>query len=723
MTIEESGDRSNANEAAVEPDDQKQSADSSPDAREKWANKTEFLLSMAGEIIGLGNVWRFPYLCYKNGGGVFFIPYFIFLFFCGIPIFFLETALGQYTSEGGVTAWRKICPMFEGVGVASQVIVIYLNIYYIVVLAWALFYLFNSFWSTLPWTSCDNYWNTGGTAHCPGELATVVCHLPEEGRASAVHWEVEGPLPSARGWRGHCHLPGGRGTAAVHQEAEEPLPSARGQRTRCHPPGGRGTAAICQGMEEPLPAARRRGSPLIHKPYADWSFLYNETDRSGGNNSMSSHNESGWSPFKVISPEQEYWFHRMLRVSNSGGLESVNSDLAMCLLLAWVICYFCIFKGVKTTGKVVYFTATFPYLMLLILFIRGVSLPGAGTGIAYYLYPDIRKLSNPDVWHDAGTQVFFSYAVCQGVLTALGSYNKYNNDCYKDCIALCVLNSSTSIFAGFVVFSILGFMSHQLGLPMEEIVSSGPGLAFIVYPRALSLLTGPQIWSFLFFLMVLLLGLDSQFVCVESLATALTDLFPEKLWKHRKLLVLAIAVVCFLLGLPFITKGGIHLFNLMDTYGPSGTNLLFIACFETVVIAWVYGASRFYDNIEGMIGYTPFPVLKYCWLFITPFVCAATLLYNLLGSKSATSDDEFVPDWSYGVAPLLTLIPMICIPIFLLISLRKGRDIITPSSDLKQIRPNNPRLTLFNHVIIKPQRFQHQEDGEEKVIKDHTSGV
>ncbi|XP_051544675.1 sodium- and chloride-dependent GABA transporter 2-like [Myxocyprinus asiaticus] len=633
MTVEESGDRGNANGAAMEPEDQKQSADSRPEAREKWANKTEFLLSMAGEIIGLGNVWRFPYLCYKNGGGVFFIPYFIFLFFCGIPIFFLETALGQYTSEGGVTAWRKICPMFEGVGVASQVIVIYLNIYYIVVLAWALFYLFNSFWSTLPWTSCDNYWNTEN----------------------------------------------------------------------------------CQNITVTYTG--------FHRPYTDWSFLYNETDRSGDNHSISSHNESGWPPFKVISPEQEYWFHRMLRVSNSGGLESVNYDLAMCLLLAWVICYFCIFKGIKTTGKVVYFTATFPYLMLFILFIRGVSLPGAGTGIVYYLYPDVSKLSNPDVWRDAGTQVFFSYAVCQGVLTALGSYNKYNNNCYKDCIALCILNSSTSIFAGFVVFSILGFMSHQLGLPMEEIVSSGPGLAFIAYPRALSLLPGPQFWSFLFFLMVFMLGLDSQFVCMESLATALTDLFPDKLRKRRELLVLAIAVICFLLGLPFITKGGIHLFNVMDTYGPSGTNLLFIACFETVVIAWVYGAGRFYDNIEDMIGYAPFPVLKYCWLFITPFICATTLLYNLLGSKSAPSSDEFVPDWSYGVAPLLALIPMICIPVFLLISLRKGRGIITPSSDLKQIRPNNPRLTLFNCVIIKPQRSQHQEDGEEKVINHHTSGV
>uniref|UniRef100_A0A8C8DWP0 Transporter n=1 Tax=Oryzias sinensis TaxID=183150 RepID=A0A8C8DWP0_9TELE len=83
-------------------------------ARGQWASKAEFLLAVAGQIIGLGNVWRFPYLCYKNGGGVFFVPYLLFLVLCGIPLFLLETSLGQYTSLGGVSAWRTICPIFGG---------------------------------------------------------------------------------------------------------------------------------------------------------------------------------------------------------------------------------------------------------------------------------------------------------------------------------------------------------------------------------------------------------------------------------------------------------------------------------------------------------------------------------------------------------------------------------------------------------------------------------
>uniref|UniRef100_A0A3Q3XI07 Transporter n=1 Tax=Mola mola TaxID=94237 RepID=A0A3Q3XI07_MOLML len=87
--------------------------------RGKWGSKKEFILSVAGAIIGLGNVWRFPYMCYKNGGGAFFIPYILFLVTCGIPIFVLETSLGQYTSQGGIMCWRKVCPLFEGEALAS----------------------------------------------------------------------------------------------------------------------------------------------------------------------------------------------------------------------------------------------------------------------------------------------------------------------------------------------------------------------------------------------------------------------------------------------------------------------------------------------------------------------------------------------------------------------------------------------------------------------------
>ncbi|XP_035521809.1 sodium- and chloride-dependent GABA transporter 2-like [Morone saxatilis] len=323
------------------------------EARGYWGNKAEFILTVMGAIIGPGNIWRFPYLCYRNGGGVFFIPYILFMFTCGVPLFFLETALGQYTNQGGITCWRKICPLFQGMGYASHLIIALSATSYITILAWAFFYLFSSFSAELPWATCGNYWNTD----------------------------------------------------------------------------------LCLDLNHPNQSQSRLNATL---------------------------------------PVVEFWQRRVLKIS--GGIEEVGSlrwELVLCLILTWVICYFCIWKGIKSTGKAAYFTATFPFIMLFVLLIRGVTLPGSMDGIIYYLYPDISRLSDPQVWMDAGTQIFFSYAIGLGFLTSLGSYNTYNNNCYRDCFYLCLLNSATSIVAGFAIFSVLGFMTYEQGVDISEVAESG----------------------------------------------------------------------------------------------------------------------------------------------------------------------------------------------------------------------------------------------------------
>ncbi|CAI5786318.1 sodium- and chloride-dependent betaine transporter [Podarcis lilfordi] len=561
--------------------------------RGQWTNKVEFLLSVAGEIIGLGNVWRFPYLCYKNGGGAFFIPYLIFLFACGIPVFLLETALGQYTGQGGITAWRRICPIFEGIGYASQVIESFLNVYYIIILAWALFYLFNSFAAVLPWASCSNTWNT----------------------------------------------------------------------------------ALCV------------------------DFL------------NSSSLEDNIMPANATSPAIEFWERRVLGITDGiHNLGTVRWELALCLLLAWIICYFCIWKGVKSTGKVVYFTATFPYLMLIVLLVRGVTLPGATEGILFYLKPDISRLADPQVWMDAGTQIFFSYAICQGCLIALGSYNKYNNNCYRDCFMLCFLNSATSFVAGFAIFSVLGFMAHEQGVPVSYVAESGPGLAFIAYPKAVTMMPVSQIWACLFFLMLIFLGLDSQFVCVESLVTAIVDLFPDIFRKkgRREVLILGIAVICYLIGLLLVTEGGMYIFQLFDYYAASGTCLLFLAIFEVVCIGWVYGADRFYDNIEDMIGYRPWPLVKVCWLFLTPGVCLATFLFSLIRYTPLTYNKVYeYPPWGIAVGWLMALSSIICIPLYAVFILLKTkgslkerlRQLTSAAEDLPQPKKH---LIALSGQYFKP---------------------
>ncbi|XP_066436757.1 sodium- and chloride-dependent creatine transporter 1 [Eleutherodactylus coqui] len=537
--------------------------------RETWTRQMDFIMSCVGFAVGLGNVWRFPYLCYKNGGGVFLIPYVLIAIFGGIPIFFLEIALGQFMKAGSIAVWN-IAPIFQGIGFASVVIVFFCNTYYIMILTWAVYYLVKSFTAVLPWSHCNNTWNSQ-------ECVEIFRHDDcMNGTANATYGN-----------------------------------------------------ATCNEL----------------------------SDR--------------------VSPITEFWEIKVLRLSS--GLDdvgSINWELLLCLLACWMLVYFCVWKGVKSTGKIVYFTATFPYVVLLILLVRGAMLPGAAEGILYYLKPDWSKLGSAQVWIDAGTQIFFSYAIGLGALTALGSYNRFNNDCYKDAFVLALINSGTSFFAGFVVFSILGFMANEQGVDISKVAESGPGLAFIAYPRAVSLMPVAPLWSALFFFMLLLLGLDSQFVGVEGFITAILDLLPARYY-FRFQREVAVAICCtamFLIDISMLTEGGMYVFQLFDYYSASGMTLLWQTFWQCVVIAWVYGADRFMDDIARMIGYRPFPWMKWCWSFITPFVCMAIFIFNLVNYKPLTYNKTYTyPWWGEAIGWCFAMSSMLCVPVTFLYKITRAK--------------------------------------------------
>ncbi|XP_038838617.1 sodium-dependent neutral amino acid transporter B(0)AT1-like [Salvelinus namaycush] len=135
--------------------------------RPKWNNKAEYLLTCIGFAVGLGNVWRFPYLCQIYGGGAFLIPYLIALVFQGLPLLYLELAIGQRLRMGSIGVWSSISPYLGGVGVASMVVSFCVSLFYNTIVAWVLWYLFNSFQDPLPWSQCPlNHNNTGYVKEC-----------------------------------------------------------------------------------------------------------------------------------------------------------------------------------------------------------------------------------------------------------------------------------------------------------------------------------------------------------------------------------------------------------------------------------------------------------------------------------------------------------------------------------------------------------------------------
>lgn len=198
---------------------------------------------------------------------------------------------------------------------------------------------------------------------------------------------------------------------------------------------------------------------------------------------------------------------------------------------------------------------------------------------------------------------------------------------------------------------------------LELTADAGPGLAFIAYPKAVSMMPVAPVWAVLFFLMLLMLGLGSQFVGVEGFITGILDLLPSK-FNKREIAVAVCCLSCFLIDLSMVTEGGMYVFQIFDYYSASGMTLLWQAFWECTVVAWVYGADKFMDDIARMIGYRPFPWMKWCWSFLTPCVCMAIFVFHLANYKPLTYNKVYVyPWWGEMIGWLMALSSMLCIPI------------------------------------------------------------
>lgn len=192
---------------------------------------------------------------------------------------------------------------------------------------------------------------------------------------------------------------------------------------------------------------------------------------------------------------------------NFGG---IRWELFGYLTLAWLVCFLCLVRGIQTIGKIVYFTALFPYVILTALLIQGVTLDGADEGVLWYIMPNFSTLKDAKIWVDAASQIFYSLGIGCGSLVTLASYSNFSNNCHRDAIFVTFTNLFSSVYAGFAIFSILGFLARQMQMPIDKVVQDAEGLAFIAYPEAVVQMPLPNLWAILFFFMLFILGLGSQ---------------------------------------------------------------------------------------------------------------------------------------------------------------------------------------------------------------------
>lgn len=548
--------------------------------RGTWSGKLDFILSAVGYAVGLGNVWRFPYKAYSNGGAMFLIPYVIFLFLAGLPMFFMEMSLGQFGSLGPISIWKAV-PLFKGLGYAMVMISFLVAVYYNIIIAYTIYYTCASFTSVLPWQHCKEEWVRD--YNCM-ERVDNYTQLLEEKKALCASLK-DANLVNTTAYIGNC-----------------------------------------------------TGTPR--------------------------------------APADIYWNHVVLDISESitDGAGDFKWDITLCLLLAWIVVFVCLVKGIKSSGKVVYVTATFPYIVLTILLVRNALLPGAGDGINYYIVPQddaAEKLSDPAIWNAAAVQIFYSLGIAFGGLETMSSYNKFKNNIFRDAVFVALMNCCTSVYAGFVIFSVIGNMAERTGLNVSEVVDSGPGLAFIAYPEGLATMPIAPLWSVLFFLMLFTLGLDSQFVMMETVITALVDEFNLNRWRFGKVTCTAVlCVACFLLGLPLCTRAGFYVMNLYDTYS-AGYSLLVVALIEVIAVSWVYGFWRFSRDIQLMIG-NPccgcFRISLYVywwpmWIIITPAMILFVLIYMGLNHTRLSNNGVPNPDWVEAMGFVMVGAALIFIPV------------------------------------------------------------
>ncbi|ESO88413.1 hypothetical protein LOTGIDRAFT_126022 [Lottia gigantea] len=553
--------------------------DSSEDdnkVRGHWNSRLDFVLSCLGYIVGLGNVWRFPYLVYRNGGGAFFIPYLIMLIFCGIPMVYMELAFGQYASLGPITIWRAV-PLFKGVGYGMVLVSMVVAVYYNVVTAWAAYYLFTSMTSVLPWESCNNSWNTENNILCTSILRN--CSLYND---------------------------------------TEVIPCIKELQT-----------IFSDSVINPL-------------------YTHNKT-----------------------SPSEEYFYRSVLNVST--GLQELGEirwQLALCLLMCWTIIFLSLLKGIQISGKISYAVVSFPYIIIIILLIRGMTMDGSLDGIKFYVTPKWELLQHPRVWGDAATQVFFSLSVCWGGLTTLASYNKFHNNIYRDTILVCLGDTLMSVLAGFAVFASIGVLGKELGTSVDNVIQSDVGLTFIVYPAAIVSFPVAPLWSILFFLMIVMMGLSTLFTSVETIVTAIVDENIKILHKKRVVILSIVCLSAFLLGLPLTTQGGLYILQLMDGFA-GGFPPMVNAVFMGVAIGWTYGVKQFCRDISHMIGITVSWWWRTMWYGVSPIITLFILIFSAVGyiPLHREFDDIRYPQWAEIVGFLLVALCIVPVPAWIIIRL------------------------------------------------------
>ncbi|MGL5951415.1 MAG: sodium-dependent transporter, partial [Cetobacterium sp.] len=444
--------------------------------REQWSSKLGFIIAAIGSAMGLGNIWRFPYVVYSNGGGAFLIPYFLAIFTAGIPLLILEYGMGHKFRGSTPLSMFRVNKKLEWIGwwpiISSGIILCY----YSLVLSMAMKYITLSFY---------------------------------------------------KGWGDDSN-----------------------------------------------------------------NYFYNDF-------------------LKITSSPLE--------------LGGIVWHILIGITVIWVINWFICYKGIKA-GIEKYNKILLPCLLviMLIIVLKGITLEGAKLGLNTLFTPDWEKIKNPKVWIAAYGQVFFSLSVGTGIMMTYSSYLPKKTDINNSAFMTAFANCGFEFMCAIGVFSILGAMAAAQGLEVNQVVTSGIGLAFIAFPKIFSLMgIWGNILGILFFTCLTFAGITSAVSLVEAISASVIDKFGIR----REKVVTSIAVLGFLLSLIFATNGGLYVLDIMDAF-INNYGIVTVGLLESFVVGWILKPEviRYHTN---MISYIK---IGRWWDFIVKYITPIFLFLILVQS-------------------------------------------------------------------------------------------
>ena len=404
-------------------------------ARATWTGRSMFLFAAIGSAIGLGNIWRFPYIAYDNGGGAFLLPYVVALITAGVPVLVLDYVLGHRFRGSAPLVWRRISARTEAIGWVQTIITYIIAVYYAVILAWSTIYT---------WFSLKLAWGEDPEAFFVGD------------------------------------------------------------------------------------------------------FLHAD-------------NES-------INSTTVVW------------------PIAITLAVIWVLIVAVMALGIrKGTGMLSSVFVPTLIVLFLILVGRSLFLPGAGEGLEAFFTPRWSALADPTVWMAAYGQIFYSLAIAFGIMMTQASYLKRRSNLSGLGTVVGLSNSGFEVLAGIGVFATLGFMASTSGVAVDEVATSGIGLAFIAFPTIINQMPGGPLFGVLFFGSLFIAGFTSLVTIVEVVVSS----FQDKFRLERRTASIAVGVACAVPSLVlFPVTTGLGSLDIVDKF-VNVLGIVLIAVISTVTIGWM----------------------------------------------------------------------------------------------------------------------------------------